>query len=167
LLYWNSDATRMPGAMHSYYIENMYRRNALAEGKLTVDGTPIDLRAVENDVYSVASIEDHIAPWRSVYKMTQMFSGDTKFRLGHSGHIAGIINPPGSGKGTYWENDANPPSADAWFADAQKHAGSWWPDWMAWLGARSGERVPAPATLGNETYPALVPAPGTYVLEMA
>lgn len=167
LLYWNSDATRLPAAMHAYYLKNMYGRNALARGELSVKGVPIDLHDVQNDIYSVASIEDHIAPWRSVYKMTQLFGGETRFRLGHSGHIAGIINAPASGKGTHWIADTNPPSADAWFASATKHAGSWWPDWMAWLTARSGEQRPAPQTLGNEKYPALVPAPGTYVLEKA
>ncbi len=167
LLYWNSDATRMPAAMHTYYLNNMYVRNALAKGELSVKGVPVDLHDIKNDVYSVASIEDHIAPWRSVYKMTQMFAGDTRFRLGHSGHIAGIVNSPASGKGNYWTADANPPTADAWFASATKHAGSWWPEWMAWLVERSGERKPAPERLGNEKYPALVPAPGTYVLEMA
>ncbi len=167
LLYWNSDATRMPGAMHAYYLRNMYVRNGLAKGELSVKGVPIDLHDIRNDVYSVASIEDHIAPWRSVYKMTQLFGGETRFRLGHSGHIAGIINAPASGKGNYWTADKNPPTADAWFATAEKHAGSWWPDWMAWLAERSGERKPAPETLGNEKYPALVPAPGTYVLEKA
>jgi polyhydroxyalkanoate synthase len=167
LLYWNSDATRMPAAMHAYYLNNMYVRNALAQGKLEYKGTPIDLHAVRNDTYVVASIEDHIAPWRSVYKMTQMFSGDTQFRLGHSGHIAGIINPPGSGKGNYWAGKANPPSADDWFVAAEKRAGSWWSDWIGWLQQRSGERVPAPATLGSKKLPPLAPAPGTYVLEKA
>jgi polyhydroxyalkanoate synthase len=167
LLYWNSDATRMPAAMHTYYLNNMYRRNALARGQLVVRGVPIDLRNVRNDVFSVASIDDHIAPWRSVYKMTQLFSGDVRFRLGHSGHIAGIVNPPTSGKGNYWENDTNPGSADEWLAGARKQAGSWWPDWLNWLTARSGERVAAPATLGNDAHPPLVAAPGTYVLEMA
>lgn len=167
LLYWNSDATRMPAAMHTYYLNNMYVRNALAKGELSVKGVPVDLHDIKNDVYSVASIEDHIAPWRSVYKMTQMFAGDTRFRLGHSGHIAGIVNSPASGKGNYWTADVNPPTADAWFASATKHAGSWWPEWMAWLVERSGERKPAPKRLGNKKYPALVPAPGTYVLEMA
>jgi polyhydroxyalkanoate synthase len=167
LLYWNSDATRLPAAMHSYYLENMYVRNALAKGELVVDGVPIDLHAVRNDVYSVASIEDHIAPWRSVYKMTQLFSGDVRFRLGHSGHIAGIINPPASGKGNYWKADGNPPSADDWFRSAEKLAGSWWPDWLGWIGERSGERVPAPSKLGSERFPPLGPAPGTYVLEQA
>ncbi|MDQ2907892.1 MAG: class I poly(R)-hydroxyalkanoic acid synthase [Candidatus Eremiobacteraeota bacterium] len=167
LLYWNSDATRMPAAMHAYYLKNMYLRNALALGKLDFKGVPIDLRTVRNDVYAVASIEDHIAPWRSVYKMTQMFSGDTKFRLGHSGHIAGIINPPSGGKGNYWRNDANPPAAEEWLAGAEKSAGSWWPDWMTWLQQRSGKQVPAPAALGSADMPSLEAAPGTYVLEKA
>ena len=167
LLYWNSDATRLPAAMHAYYLENMYVRNALAKGELVVDGVPIDLHAVHNDVYAVASIEDHIAPWRAVYRMTQLFGGDVQFRLGHSGHIAGIINPPTSGKGNYWKGEANPPSPEDWFRGAVKQAGSWWPDWLAWIGARSGERVPAPAAPGTEKYPALAAAPGTYVLEKA
>ena len=167
LLYWNSDATRMPAKMHRYYLANMYVKNALAKGELTFEGVALDLGAVRNDVYAVASIEDHIAPWRSVYKITQMLGGDTKFRLGHSGHIAGIINSPAGGKGNYWTNDDNVASADAWFVSAEKRAGSWWPDWLAWLGARSGDRVPAPVATGNEKYPALVPAPGTYVLEQS
>ena len=167
LLYWNSDATRMPGAMHEDYLRNMYGKNALANGKLALKGVPLDLHAIENDVYSVGSIEDHIAPWRSVYKMTQIFRGRTRFVLGHSGHIAGIINAPASGRGKYWTNETNPPTADAWFAGASEQAGSWWPDWMTWLTERSGDEVDAPATAGNETYPALVPAPGTYVLEKA
>jgi polyhydroxyalkanoate synthase len=143
----------------------MYERNALAKGELEIDGVALDLHAVENDVYAVASIEDHIAPWRSVYKITQMLGGDTRFRLGHSGHIAGIINAPGSGKGNYWSADATPADPDAWFAAAHKHAGSWWPDWLAWLVERAGERVLAPTALGSERYAPLGPAPGTYVLE--
>ncbi len=167
LLYWNSDATRMPAAMHAYYLNNMYLRNALAQGKLDFKGVPLDLRAVHNDTYVVASIEDHIAPWRSVYKMTQMFAGDTQFRLGHSGHIAGIINPPDSGKGNYWAGSTNPPAADDWFSAAEKRGGSWWSDWIAWLGLRSEKRIPAPAALGSKKLPPLAPAPGTYVLEKA
>jgi polyhydroxyalkanoate synthase len=167
LLYWNSDATRMPAAMHKYYLNHMYVRNDLAAGKLEHDGVRIDLRSIKNDVYTVASIEDHIAPWRSVYKMTQSFGGQIRFRLGHSGHIAGIVNPPASGKGNYWESDANPPTADEWLARARKHPGSWWPDWQAWIGERSGERVPASLSPGSAAYPPLGPAPGTYVLEKA
>ena len=164
LLFWNSDATRLPAKMHRYYLRNMYLENNLVKpDKLSFKGVPIDLREVRNDVYSVASIDDHIAPWRSVYTMTQRFSGDTRFRLGHSGHIAGIVNPPGANKGNYWSAPSNPPTADEWFALASKHPGSWWSDWQAWLAERSGERVPAPATPGSKRFAALAPAPGTYV----
>jgi polyhydroxyalkanoate synthase len=165
LLYWNSDATRLPGAMHRYYVRNMYDRNALAKGELTVADVPLDLHAIENDVYAVASVEDHIAPWRSVFEITRLFGGDVRFRLGHSGHIAGIINPPGSGKGNYWANDGAAADADAWLAAAEKRPGSWWTDWLAWLTERSGERKNAPVALGSADFPPLCPAPGTYVLE--
>jgi polyhydroxyalkanoate synthase len=168
LLYWNGDATRLPAKMHRYYLRNMYIENNLVKPDvLSFKGVPIDLREVRNDVYSLASSEDHIAPWRSVYKMTQSFSGDVRFRLGHSGHIAGIVNPPGSGKGHYWSAAANPPTADAWLAQAEQHKGSWWPDWEAWLAQRSGERVTAPAEPGSERFKPLAPAPGTYVMVQA
>ncbi|MBC5810734.1 MAG: class I poly(R)-hydroxyalkanoic acid synthase [Candidatus Eremiobacteraeota bacterium] len=168
LLYWNGDATRLPCAMHSYYLRNMYLENNLAKpNTLSLEDVPIDLRTVKNDVFCLATAEDHIAPWRSVYKMTQMFSGDVRFRLGHSGHIAGIVNPPGSGKGHYWQAAANPPTADAWLAGASKSEGSWWPEWMEWLQARSGAQGLAPEQPGNKHFPALDPAPGTYVLEQS
>jgi polyhydroxyalkanoate synthase len=167
LLFWNADATRLPRAMHSYYLRNMYRGNNLVRpDALKVDGVPLDLRRVRNDTYCVASKEDHIAPWRSVYRMTQLFGGDTQFRLGNSGHIAGIINPPGKPKGCWWSAPSNPPAADEWLATAEKHEGSWWPDWRAWLIARSGERHDAPAALGNPEYAPGEPAPGRYVLEV-
>ncbi|HMD02433.1 MAG TPA: class I poly(R)-hydroxyalkanoic acid synthase [Candidatus Baltobacteraceae bacterium] len=166
LLYWNSDATRLPAAMHKYYLRHMYLNNDLiAPDVLEMRGVPIDLRTVKNDVYTVASREDHIAPWRAVYRMTQLFSGDTRFRLAHSGHIAGIVNPPASGKGHYYAAPSNPPTAEEWLALAQRNAGSWWSDWQSWLGERSGERIPTPKALGNKRYSPLEPAPGTYVLQ--
>ena len=164
LLYWNSDSTRMPHAMHSYYLRNMYVENNLIKpGALSVDGVPIDLRNIDTDTYFVATAEDHIAPWRSVYKAMELFGGDRRFRLGHSGHIAGIVNPPAKQKGSWWSNDALPQDADAWLGGAQKHDGSWWTDWYAWLQQRSGAMVPARAP-GSAAYPAAEPAPGTYVL---
>ena len=164
LLYWNSDSTRMPQAMHSYYLRNMYVENNLVKpGALEVDGTPIDLADVRNDVYVVATMEDHIAPWKSVYKATQLFRGDVTFRLGHSGHIAGIVNPPSKNKGNWWGAQSNPQDPDAWIASAQKHDGSWWTDWYEWLRARSGKEVPAREP-GSEAHPPQEPAPGTYVL---
>jgi polyhydroxyalkanoate synthase len=166
LLYWNSDSTRLAADFHTYYLKNMYVENNLVKPDfLKMDGVPIDLRRVKNDVFSVATKDDHIAPWRAVYKATQLFSGDVQFRLAHSGHIAGIINPPASGKGNSWKAPRNPPTPDEWFAMAQKIPGSFWVEWAAWLGARSGEKVPAPASAGSTEYPPLGPAPGTYVLE--
>ncbi len=165
LLYWNSDSTRMPRAMHSYYLRNMYVENNLVKANvLRALDTPIDLSRVSNDVYCVATLEDHIAPWRSVYQTTQLFSGASQFRLGHSGHIAGIVNPPNKKKGHWWSAPANPPSADEWFASARQHEGSWWTDWHQWLGARSGPQVKARKP-GNKDYPAGQDAPGSYVRE--
>ncbi|MFY9780779.1 MAG: class I poly(R)-hydroxyalkanoic acid synthase [Candidatus Baltobacteraceae bacterium] len=168
LLYWNSDSTRLTADFHSYYLRNMYVENNLVKPDgITMNGVPLDLRRVRNDVYSVAAKEDHIAPWPSVYKSTQLFGGDVQFRLAHSGHIAGIINSPAAGKGNYWKAPRNPPLADEWFGIAQKVSGSFWPEWSKWLAARSGEMVPAPAAAGSAEYPPLGPAPGTYVLVKA
>lgn len=171
LLYWNSDATRVPRAAHSYYLKRMYIANELVKpDALEMDGVPIDLRRIVNDTYSVATAEDHIAPWRSVYAMTRHFGGETTFRLGASGHIAGIISPPQKKKAVWWGPEPgtpNPADPDAWLAAAPKHEGSWWPDWTAWLAQRSPERTGAPAATGNAEYPPLADAPGTYVLERA
>ena len=164
LLYWNSDSTRMPEAMHKYYLRNMYIDNSLVKpNTLSIDGVPIDLGAIKNDTYCVATMEDHIAPWRSVYTMTQNFGGKVQFVLGHSGHIAGIVNPPEKKKGFWWGNTQTPADTNAWFTAAQKHEGSWWSDWYPWLAQRSGDKVDARQP-GNEKYPAQEPAPGTYVL---
>ncbi len=169
LLYWNSDATRIPRAAHSYYLRQMYAENNLAKPDvLEVDGVPVDLRRVTLDTYCVATSEDHIAPWRSVYAMTRLFGGETTFRLGASGHIAGIISPPAKVKAVWWgppPGSPNPPAADEWLAAAPKHQGSWWPDWNEWLAQRSTGRIRSPGTPGSEHYPPLGEAPGTYVLE--
>jgi polyhydroxyalkanoate synthase len=168
LLYWNSDSTRLTADFHSYYLRNMYVENNLVKpDAITMNGVPLDLRRVKNDIYSVAAKDDHIAPWRTVYRSTQLFSGDVQFRLGHSGHIAGIINAPAAGKGNYWKAAWNPPRADEWFGIAQKVPGSFWSEWSAWLAERSGEKVPAPAQAGSAEFPPLGPAPGTYVLAKA
>jgi len=164
LLYWNSDSTRMPAAMHAYYLRNMYLENNLVRANaLEIDGTKLDLGEVRNDIYCVATLEDHIAPWKSVYRLTQLVAGEIAFRLGASGHIAGIINPPAKKKGSWWAAVGNPADPEAWLRAARKHEGSWWPDWYAWLAQRSGERVAAREP-GSKKYPAGEPAPGAYVL---
>jgi polyhydroxyalkanoate synthase len=165
LLYWNADATRMPAAMHSYYLRNMYQKNLLSQpGGIVLDNVPIDLRKIQIPVYIQAGKEDHIAPSRSVYKATQLFSGPVRFMLAGSGHIAGVVNPPRNKKYQHWLNETakNPPTLAEWQAGAQEFPGSWWHDWDKWLSALSGPKVPArvPGTAG---LPAIEDAPGSYV----
>jgi polyhydroxyalkanoate synthase len=165
LLYWNADATRMPAAMHSYYLRNMYQKNLLSQpGGIVLDNVPIDLRNIRIPVYIQAGKEDHIAPVRSVYKATQLFSGPVRFMLAGSGHIAGVVNPPRNKKYQHWlnETDKNPPTLAEWQAGAREFPGSWWNDWDKWLSALSGPKVPArvPGTAG---LPAIEDAPGSYV----
>ena len=165
LLFWNADATRMPGAMHSYYLRNMYQNNLLVQpGGLTVDNVPIDLRKIAIPVYLQAGKEDHIAPAKSVYKATQLFSGPVRFMLAGSGHIAGVVNPPRNRKYQHWLNETakNPATLDEWREGAKEFPGSWWNDWDKWLSALSGPKVPARVP-GEGGLPALEDAPGSYV----
>jgi polyhydroxyalkanoate synthase len=161
LLYWNSDATRMPARMHSYYLRNMYLKNLLGvPGGITLDGVPIDLSKVKQPAYFISTVEDHIAPWKTTYKGSKYLGGEVRFVLGGSGHIAGIVNPPAAKKYHYWTNDARPDSAEDWFKTATQHPGSWWEDWQAWIDARNaGEKIPA-RTPAN----ALEDGPGSYVM---
>jgi polyhydroxyalkanoate synthase subunit PhaC len=159
LLYWNADSTRMPARMHSFYLRNMYIKNALARpGGITLEGVPIDLSQVKMPSYFISTVEDHIAPWKTTYKGSRYLGGPVRFVLGGSGHIAGIVNPPAANKYHYWTNDANPPSAEDWLASAEKRPGSWWQDWQKWIDAQNGaDRVPA-RTPQNP----LEDAPGSY-----
>ena len=163
LLYWNSDSTRMPAAMHSFYLRTMYQENKLAEpGGLTLDGVPIDLSTVKVPAFFLSTREDHIAPWESTYTGAQMFSGPVRFVLAASGHIAGVINPPAGHKYSYWTNDTLPERSQTWFGDAREHPGSWWPEWLEWVRAKSGAKVPARQP-GDGELPAIEAAPGAYV----
>ena len=142
LLYWNADATRMPAAMHSFYLRNMYQENRLVvPGGITLAGVPIDLRLVETPTFILATLEDHIAPWRSTYAATQIYSGPVQFFLAASGHIAGVISPPGSKYG-HWRNEHLPENAQAWFDEATAHKSSWWPGWNRWISDFSGGMFP-------------------------
>jgi polyhydroxyalkanoate synthase len=167
LLYWNSDGTRMARAAHSWYLRNTYVENNLIKpGQITLKGEAIDLGRIRQDAYAVGAEKDHIVPWDAAWRITQLFGGDVRFVRASSGHIAGIINPPG-GKGSYWTrraDDSAASSAEQWLQTASRHDGSWWPDWIAWLSARSGPKSTPPA-LGSANYPPLHDAPGTYVLE--
>ncbi len=164
LLYWNNDGTRMTPAAHAFYLRNTYLENNLIKpNKVVLKGVPLDLGQIHQDVYAVGTQQDHIVPWKSAWRITQLTNGSSRFALGGSGHIAGVINPPAKGRG-YWTNDKPVKSADQWFESAEQHDGSWWNDWLEWLKPRSGEQV-TPPSVGNATYPPITPAPGTYVLE--
>ena len=164
LLYWNSDSTRMPAVMHSFYLRNMYQHNRLREpGGITLNDTPIDLRKVKTPVYFLSTQEDHIAPWKGTYDGARLPSGPVKFVLGGSGHIAGVINPPSSSKYGYWTNSAKlPENPDDWLASATQNEGSWWPDWLNWIKPKAGKQIPAREVGGGKHQP-LEDAPGSYV----
>ena len=164
LLYWNSDSTRMPANMHSYYLRNMYMKNALREpGGITLGGVPIDLRKIEMPAYFISTAEDHIAPWKSTYLGARLLAGPVRFVLGGSGHIAGIVNPPSADKYGYWTNDSLEKEPDAWQKHARFHQGSWWTDWQAWIDRQNGaDRVPARSP-GAGRLKVIEAAPGSYV----
>ncbi|HTY03967.1 MAG TPA: class I poly(R)-hydroxyalkanoic acid synthase [Rhodocyclaceae bacterium] len=144
LLFWNSDSTRMPYAMHSFYLRNMYMQNLLKEpGGITLDGVAIDLGKIKVPSYFISTIEDHIAPWKSTYLGAQRFAGPVRFVLGGSGHIAGIVNPPAANKYGYWLNDQLPETADQWLGCAKQQPGSWWTDWQQWVTGQDDRKVPA------------------------
>jgi polyhydroxyalkanoate synthase len=170
LLYWNGDSTNLPGPMYCWYLRHTYLQNELkARGKLTVCGEALDLGKIEAPVYIYGSREDHIVPWTSAYRTTQVLTGKKRFVLGASGHIAGVINPPPKPgkppKRSHWigKGTALPADADAWLETATEHAGSWWPDWSAWLGSHAGPQQPAPKAPGDKKHKAIEAAPGRYV----
>jgi len=165
LLYWNSDSTRMPAKMHSFYLRTMYMENRLVQpGGIEIDGTPIDLGKIKVPCYFISAIEDHIAPWKSTYKGTLAFGGPVRFVLGGSGHIAGIVNPPAANKYGYWINPSPKlaATADAWLEGAQQHPGSWWTDWQAWVVSQDAEQVDARDPAKGKLKP-LEDAPGSFV----
>ena len=163
ILYWNSDATRMPAANHSFYLRNCYLDNKLTQGKMTIAGVTLDLHKVTVPVYNLATREDHIAPAKSVLTGSQFFGGPVRYVLAGSGHIAGVINPPNKPKYQYWTGDKPPGSSvETWLKNATEHAGSWWPDWVEWLREQGAEMVPA-RKIGGGKLKAIEDAPGSYV----
>jgi poly[(R)-3-hydroxyalkanoate] polymerase subunit PhaC len=163
LLYWNSDATRMPAANHSFYLRNCYLNNNLAKGKMELGGRPLDLKSIKVPIYNLATREDHIAPAKSVLFGSKFFGGPVKFVLAGSGHIAGVVNPPALKKYQYWTG-AKPTGADLdkWLAKATEHPGSWWPDWIDWVKAHDPAQVKARKPGGGKLKP-IEDAPGRYV----
>jgi polyhydroxyalkanoate synthase len=162
LLYWNSDATRMPAANHSFYLRNCYLENNLARGKLKIAGTQLDLSKIKVPVYNLATREDHIAPAKSVYLGSKFFGGPVRFVVSGSGHIAGVVNPPGQKKYQYWTGAKPVGDIDQWFAKAKEHAGSWWPDWIEWLKGHGDGEVAARQPGSGKLKP-IEDAPGSYV----
>ena len=169
LLYWNSDATNLPGPFYAWYLRNTYWENKLVQpGAATVCGEAIDLTLLDMPAYLYGSREDHIVPIAGAYASTQVLSGKKRFVMGASGHIAGVINPPSKNKRSYWTHDKLPrgqfPAAQGdWLLGATEHPGSWWTDWSAWLAGHAGKQVAAPKTYGNRQHKATEPAPGRYV----
>jgi polyhydroxyalkanoate synthase len=163
LLHWNSDATRMPHANHSYYLRNCYLENRLSTGTMVLDNTQLDLSKVKVPVYNLATREDHIAPAESVLLGSKFFGGPVKYVLSGSGHIAGVVNPPSLKKYQYWTNDnLNAGNIAEWIQGAEEHKGSWWPNWREWLGAIEPEEVPA-RKISDGPRPVIEDAPGSYV----
>jgi polyhydroxyalkanoate synthase len=168
LLYWNSDGTRMARAAHSWYLQNTYVENNLIQPrKISLMGEALDLGRITLDIYAVGAEKDHIVPWDAAWRLTQLTGGPVRYILASSGHIAGIINPPGGKGSTYWaqkQGEAAAATPPAWRASAERHDGSWWTDWTAWLGAHADGMVPPPG-LGSAAHPPVCDAPGQYVLE--
>ncbi len=163
LLYWNADATRMPARMHSFYLRQMYQLNLLSKPDgITLDGEQLDLGRITAPAYFLSTREDHIAPWRSTYRGTQLLGGEKRFVLAASGHIAGVVNPPEGGKYNHWVNEALPPSPQDWLEGAVELAGSWWNDWNRWVTAQASEQVPARVP-GSGKLAVMEDAPGSYV----
>jgi polyhydroxyalkanoate synthase subunit PhaC len=167
VLYWNSDSTRLPYAMHSFYLREFYLHNKLVKPDgLTLGGRPIDLSRITQPIYAIGTEQDHIAPWRSAFKICSLTNGPVRFILATSGHIMGVLSPPlDPPKRRYWMGDATgQDDPEAWREGTEKVSNSWWTDWVAWLNPQCGElRTPPP--LGNGKYPQLIPAPGNYILE--
>jgi polyhydroxyalkanoate synthase len=163
LLVWNKDSTRMPAKMHSQYLRSCYLNNEFARGEFEIGGRKLDPRKVKVDTYVLSAVDDHIVPWVSGYKTTQLLGGRNRFVLSTSGHIAGVVNPPGP-KPKHWTNTAHPRDPEEWKNSATLEDGTWWEDWATWASAQGGPEVATPRRLGNRQHPPIEPAPGSYVL---
>ncbi len=168
ILYWNSDSTNMTAAMYTWYLRQMYLENRLSQpGALELCGVPVDLGKIDFPTYFLSTIDDHIAPWKTTYIGTRLVGGPVEFVLAASGHVAGVINPASKNKRNYWTGGELGGSADHWLETASSVPGSWWPHWDRWLKDQGGKQVAAPDEVGSEDYPAIEPAPGSYVMARA
>ena len=164
ILYWNSDATNIPAACFKQYLHLSYLENKLMQpDEIVIDNIPIDIGNIDVPTYFLATIADHIVLWQSAFKGPALLSGDSKFTLAGSGHLAGVINPPEGGKYPHWQNDKLADTPEEWFTNATEKPGSWWPDWHQWLRDYSGKKIAAPTPGKHESYPIIEDAPGRYV----
>ncbi|MDF1779629.1 MAG: class I poly(R)-hydroxyalkanoic acid synthase, partial [Rhizobiaceae bacterium] len=162
LLYWNSDATRMPAANHSFYLRNCYMENNLSNGRMVLDGKTLSLKDVKIPIYNLAAREDHIAPAQSVFEGCRYFGGKVTYVMSGSGHIAGVVNPPAKKKYQYWTGTKPQGDFSAWVSKAKEHPGSWWPHWHDWIKKQDKEMVPARIPGGGKLN-AIEDAPGSFV----
>jgi polyhydroxyalkanoate synthase len=165
ILFWNADTTRMPARLHRDFVDVAVHNRLVSPGGVTVLDTEIDLKRITVDSYVVAGSADHICPWQSCYRSSQLLGGDVRFVLSTNGHIAALVNPPTNPKSSYRVADDNAAQPDAWAQEAPTEKGSWWPDYAAWLAERSGDEKAAPEALGNDRHRVLEDAPGSYVLD--
>jgi polyhydroxyalkanoate synthase len=165
VLYWNNDTTRLPARLHADFLDLIETNPFVNAGRLEVCGTPLDMRQVNLDSYVVAGLTDHITPWQGCYETAKLYGERSTFVLANSGHIQSLLNPPGNPKACFWTGTAGAAGAETWREQAAKHSGSWWPHWLEWIKARSGDTIATPATLGSMEHPSLEPAPGRYVME--
>jgi polyhydroxyalkanoate synthase len=165
ILYWNADTTRMPAALHRDFIDLVVARALAKPDTATMLGSPVDLARVDVDSYVVAGIADHLCPWQSCYRSTQLLGGDVRFALSSSGHIASMVNPPGNPKAKFQVSPGAPPQPRDWLRGAETVPGSWWADYSSWLAERSGGEQDRPSGLGGDAVRPMEPAPGLYVLD--
>ena len=163
VLFWNGDSTNLPAQLHSDYLDIFMDKRFRPENSVEFMGHIVDMTAVNQDVFMLAGVTDHITPWKACYRNIQLYGGETQFVLSNSGHLQALLNPPTNPRAQYFLNAKNPDTADEWIADAETVAGSWWPLWSEWLSTRSGDLKTAPKSLGNKAYPPLSKAPGEYV----
>jgi class II poly(R)-hydroxyalkanoic acid synthase len=163
ILFWNADSVRLTAAMHRDFIELAVTNGLTEPGGSTLLGSPVDLAKIDTDAYVVAGIADHLCRWESCYRSTQLLGGDSRFVLSTSGHIASMVNPPGNPKASFRTSARNPADPERWLGSAETRQGTWWDDYVGWLGARTGPERNKPHRLGNAAFPPVCPAPGTYV----
>jgi polyhydroxyalkanoate synthase len=166
LLYWNAYSTNLPAALHAGFLDLLLRNPLVEPDRIEILGTPINLRAVTQDMYVVGGMTDHICSWRACYRATGLFGGSTEFVLNGSGHVQTLVCPPGNFKAKYFTNPRRAADPDQWLEGATEQKGSWWDNWIEWLQRRSGESRPALDRIGSEDYRAIEPAPGLFVHQL-